>query len=390
MRKNRFIFILVAMVFIFSGVIFAGELSVTEVEVNGNNARVVINEVIEIKDIKLAKHNVEFPCYISKSGKVFSQVKFLTEEARKVVVDAVLNQRKSKNPVKKINYKITKMSPYNKKGSTLRAFAAVTFNGLLEVECKVMKSNSGKDEYWVAWPARPPDKNKGEKKWFEQVSIINKKVKDIVEQELENTVRELKPSGTVMTKVDVNIKKGLVNAPVTVTDVQVKKAEDQDDLIAIAQVDLNYSFRISDIKVYRKDSGIMVEYPVYVSSNGREYGQIKIFSRKLQGEIKKAIETGEVSGNKSNKLGFEITKFEEFWKKGSLKYFCSVTLNGAVEIECKILDSPDYDAFVGWPSSKEGDKYIDKIVPCNLKVKETIEQVLLDRYYKECKLESTK
>ena len=44
------------------------------------------------------------------------------------------------------------------------------------------------------------------------------------------------------------------------------------------------------------------------------------------------------------------------------------------------MDSEDYNAFIGWPSSKEGEKYIDKIVPCNLKVKNVIEKALLDKY----------
>ncbi len=377
MRKFIFILLITGLV---TGFVHSSEISVTEVEVKRNEARVIINNIIEINEIKIKKGDVNFPVYISKSGKVFPQVRFLTKDARNIVVDAISNRKASKEIIKKINYKITKMSPYSKKGSSLKAFAAVTFNGAVEVECKVMKARYKKKDYWVAWPARPPDKNKGENKWQDQISIINKKIKSIVEKDIIDSMKKMFSGGVTMTDIDVDIKKGMINAPLTVTDVKVKKISGEKDLIAIAQVDLNYSFRIMDIKLYNRQEQMVLEFPVYVSKKGKEYGQIRIFSRKLRREIKNAINTGNPSEYKSKSIGFEITKFEEPWQESALKYFSAVTLNGAVEIECKIMDSADYDAFVGWPSSKEGGKYVDKIIPCNLKVKNVIEKALLDKY----------
>lgn len=378
MRKFIFILLITGLV---TGFVHSGEISVTEVEVKGNEARVIINNIIEINGIKIKKGDVNFPVYISKSGKVFPQVRFLTKDARNIVVDAISNRKASKEIIKKINYKITKMSPYSKKGSSLKAFAAVTFNGVVEVECKVMKARYKKKDYWVAWPARPPDKNKGENKWQDQISIINKKIKSIVEKDIIDSMKKMFSGGVTMTDIDVDIKKGMINVPLTVTDVKVKKISGEGELIAIAQVDLNYSFRIMDIKLYNRREQMVLEFPVYVSKKGKEYGQIRIFSRKLRREIKNAINTGNPSEYKSKSIGFEITKFEEPWQESALKYFSAVTLNGAVEIECKIMDSADYDAFVGWPSSKEGGKYVDKIIPCNLKVKKVIEKALLDKYH---------
>ncbi|MFC2091607.1 septation protein SpoVG family protein [Elusimicrobiota bacterium] len=364
---------------------YSNDISVTEVEVQDDLARIVINDVIEINEVRIKGKNVEFPEYISKSGNVYPQINFLTEEAKKEVVDAIMKKKPSKKLIKKISYKVSKMSPYSKKDSSLKAFAAVTFNGAVEVECKVMKSKREDDEYWVAWPSRPPDKEQGERKWVDQVSIVNRKVKSIIESDLVERARNTAVGGIKMTDEDVDIKEGLVNVPLTVTDIKVRKVEDESDLAAIVEVDLNYSFRIMDIRVYKRKDQLFMEFPVYRSDGGREYEQIKIYSRKLRAEIMNAIEKNSASEDKSNKIGYEITKFEQFWKDSALKYFCSVTINGAVEIECKIIAGSDYDPFVGWPSSKENDAYVDKIVPCNQLVKDTIEAALIKRYKKEAK-----
>ena len=359
-------------------------ISVTEVNVSGKTADIVINDVIEIREIEILRGDIKFPEYISKSGNVFPQVKFLDPEARNMVVDAIMQGKPSRKAIRKINYKVSKMSPYSKEGSSLKAFAAVTFNGILEVECKVMESSRQEGDYWIAWPARPPDRDRGETKWVDQVTIINKKVKSIVEQDLKESVGKMGPGGTDMTDVDVDIKSGLVNAPLTVTDVKVAKVEGMGDMKAIAQVDLNYSIRIMDIKVYEKEGETFLEFPMYVSSKGKEYEQMRVFSRKLRSDIREAIKKKVPSSEPSDMIGYEITKFEKFWKDdSSLKYFCAVTLNGAVEVECKILDNSSYEPFVGWPSNNEGGKYVDKIVPCNKEVKDEMEQALLKRYMDE-------
>lgn len=354
-------------------------ISVTRVEVFGNFANIVINEVIAINELKIVENKIELPSYVSKAGKVFPQVKFLTKEAEKTVIDAVLNNEPSGTQIKKITYKVSKMSPYNRKGSSLKAFAAVTFNGVIEIECKVMKSKQDGD-YYIAWPARPPDREKGETRWQDQVKIINKKVKSIIEKDLIDSFSTAGSGKSFFTSAAVEVKQGVTEDPMTVTAVKVNKVSGKDGLIAKAEVDLNYSFRISDISVYNKQGQMLIEFPTYKTSKGKEYDQIKIFSRKLRAEIKKSIRTGKPSLVTFNKIGFEISKFEPFWKDSSLKYFCAVIINSAIEIECKILDSPTYDPFVGWPSSKEDGSYVDKIVPCNKNVKDTIEKALISKY----------
>lgn len=361
----------------------AGEISVTKVVVKGNRASIVINGVIEIKEIELKGEDIIFPYYTSKSGKISPQVRFLTDESKKIVREAIVNNTPSKQKIRNISYKVTKMSPYSRAESSLKAFVVVTFNGVMEVECKLMKSSSGGED-WVAWPARPPVKEKGEKRWIDQIVIRNRNVKSIIENEIIKTYEKAGKSGNVMTDVEVDLKQGVVNDSLTVTDVVVQKRAGEGGLVSVAQVELNYAFRIKNIKVYEKRGYIFLEFPRYVSKSGREYDQIKIFSRKLRDEIKKAIKSGQPSNNKSKEIGFEITKFDEFKKEGSnLKYFCAVTLNGAVEIECKIFDSGKFPPFISWPSTKEGDEYVNIVFPVNRKVKSVIEKTLLDRYYKE-------
>jgi DNA-binding cell septation regulator SpoVG len=251
-----------------------------------------------------------------------------------------------------------------------------------------MQSKNDENNYYVAWPSRPPRKDRGEMRWKDQVRITNKKVKSIIEQDLISSVKnkiEIGREGSLMTDIAVDVSEGLLESPLTVTDVKVKDITGGGDLIATAQVDLNYAFRIFDIKVLRRKGEIFLEFPVYVSNKGKKFDQMKIFSRQLRQDIKRAIVKQMPADKQLKKIGFEISKFEPFWKESTMKYFCAVTINGALEVECKIMQSKGSKPFVSWPSSKEGDDYVDKVIPCNQKVKEAIEAVLLKRYSREKK-----
>ncbi|MDA3793106.1 MAG: hypothetical protein PF545_05585 [Elusimicrobia bacterium] len=372
---------LAGIMFSLAGTLAAGEISVTNIRIADNTATVEINNVIEIKDIEIDGKKVVFPYYKSSSGKIYTQITFLTDESRKIVETAVLNNKNTPKAIKKINYKITEMSPSGKEG-TVKGFAAVVFNGVFEVQCKVMESSRTKGEYWIAWPARAPEK--GEKGWKDQVAITNPKVKRIVEDSL---IKKYKSGGSsgVSKNTDVNIEiinKTLIE-PLTVTAVSFKDRKDETGLIGLASVDLNYSFRINDIKVYSKLGQTLIEMPKYVSSSGSEYDQIRIFDSILRKKIKAAIETRTPSQIKSQRLGYVITNFEKNKWGGSIKYKGAVTLNDAVEIQFKIIDGKTYDAFVAWPSLQEKGEYVDKIFPCNKEVKKVIESTLKKRYYEE-------
>jgi DNA-binding cell septation regulator SpoVG len=169
----------------------------------------------------------------------------------------------------------------------------------------------------------------------------------------------------------------------TVTAVEVKDRKDAQGLIGIASIDLNYAFRINDIKVYSRLGQTLVELPKYVSNSGNEYDQIRIFDSKLRQRIKDAIESRTPSASKSSRIGYKITNFEKNQWGGAVKFDGAVTINDAAEIQFRVIDGDSYEAFVAWPSVKEQGEYVDKIFPCNKKVKDKIEATIIKRYHQE-------
>ncbi|MEA3506434.1 MAG: septation protein SpoVG family protein [Elusimicrobiota bacterium] len=379
-RITKNITIVLGITIFTAATLFAGDISVTSVKRDGRITTVVINNVIEITDIKIEKGKVVLPYYELSSGNIYPQVEFLTDEARKVVEDAVLNNTKTPKTVKQISYKITEMEPSGS-DSSVKAYAAVSFNNAVEIQAKVMESSYNKGKYWVGWPARAP-KGK-EEKWKNQVKILNAKVKRIVENDLIKKFEEGGASGSKATDVDVTVLNETISEPLTVTAVEVKDRKDAQGLVGIASIDLNYSFRINDIKVYSRLGQTLVELPKYVSNSGNEYDQIRIFDSKLRQRIKDAIENRTPSSSKSSRIGYKITNFEKNQWGGAVKFDGAVTINDAAEIQFRVIDGKSYNAFVAWPSVKEQGEYVDKIFPVNKKVKEVINGAILTHYYRE-------
>ncbi|NIM03991.1 hypothetical protein GTN66_07610 [bacterium] len=143
-------------------------------------AKAMLNECIVVREIKVMKVNdktvLKFPEYISSKGIVYPQIKFLTEEARKAVIEAVETGEPSKNKVKQVSFKVTDW--YRLKGTGKRKVnAEVTFNNAVAVSCGIMEGKRGP---WVAWPARPPEKHK--RQWIKQIYIYDKEIKKAVER----------------------------------------------------------------------------------------------------------------------------------------------------------------------------------------------------------------
>ncbi len=368
-----------------AGCLFAQEISVTSVSIDNSHAHIIINEVIQINEILIKEDELEFPVFVSRSGQVFPQVSFRTSQARDTVFEAVKTGRPSEERIRRITYKITDLSTYRQEGSSLRGFATVTFNGVLDIECRIMQSRHD-GSYWVSWPARPPDEDRDEDSWVDQVSIINRRVRDIVEQDIIEQYREktVDEEAEIPDRdVSVRVVEGPVDTPVTVTDVKVEPVTGEGSRVASAEVELNYSIRIMDIKVHSRRGEIFLEYPVSVAASGREFDQMRVLSRELGREIRRAVETGEPSEEKYAEVGFEITKFERFDSDSALKYFCGVTINQVIEIECAIIDGPGYDAFVSWPSRRENGDYVDQIIPVNSDFRDAVERALLSKYQRE-------
>ncbi|MCS7184471.1 MAG: SpoVG family protein [bacterium] len=167
-----------------------------------------------------------------------------------------------------------------------------------------------------------------------------------------------------------------------VTDVQVQGDS--------AEVTINNIVVIKEIEVKKVGGGIKLRYPTYVSRTGREYPQVRV-SQVLQKVIENAIQTGKPQGTPTKDITYKITKFDKFRRQSSLKYFCAVSINNQLEIECKVIDSPrGQGPFISWPSRKDEEtgKWVNQVVIINRDLKKAIEDELLSRY-KKAKTEAT-
>lgn len=149
-------------------------------------AEIVLNRSLKIRDIQIleiaGETKLKFPYYVSRQGKVYPQVVIHTKEANETILEAIKNG-KILEEVIPLEFEVTKILPYE--GKTLEAFASVTFNQAVTVECKIM---SGKKGFWVSWPARPS--SVAGEGWIKQVVILDKELKKEVEKELLKTYNE--------------------------------------------------------------------------------------------------------------------------------------------------------------------------------------------------------
>jgi len=147
-------------------------------------AKVMLNECIVVRDIKVIKDGkvtvLRFPEYVSKRGTVYPQIKFLTEEARNSVVEAVETGKPSSGQSMGISFKITDW--FRLKGKGMRKVnAEVTFNSCVAISCGIMEGKRGR---WIAWPSIPPQG--AGRRWMRQIYIANDKIRRDVENQLLN------------------------------------------------------------------------------------------------------------------------------------------------------------------------------------------------------------
>ncbi len=145
-------------------------------------AEVTINNVLVIKEITVSSVGgrtlIKFPEYVSRYNRVYPQVRCLTREANDAVRAAIdAGTAAAVAAPAPVRYAVTRFSRF-RKNSRLKAFATVSFNNAIEVECKVMHGRNGP---WIAWPARP-DARGG--RWMKQVVIADKRLKETIEADL--------------------------------------------------------------------------------------------------------------------------------------------------------------------------------------------------------------
>lgn len=150
-------------------------------------AEIVLNGSLKVREIQVleiaGQTKLKFPYYVSRQGKVYPQVVIHTKEANETIFEAIKGGKISQEVIP-LEFEVTKIFPY--KGKKLEAFASVTFNQAVTVECKIMSGKKG--ILWVAWPARP-SKVAGEG-WIKQVIILDKELKKEVENELLRAYQE--------------------------------------------------------------------------------------------------------------------------------------------------------------------------------------------------------
>lgn len=176
-------------------IIYVTEIS-TNIVKNEKIFRIVLNNAIEINDIKIKKYSssniIVYPYYISETtGKEFKQVRVVSAQAKKAIEDAIFNNKTCKEipSFGPMSFNITKLRLHNKKGSPVKAFVTVVFNDAIEVEVRVM---SGKYGLWVAYPTRNITTEKIQKpQWLQQFNIIDKELKQKVNTAILNRYREI-------------------------------------------------------------------------------------------------------------------------------------------------------------------------------------------------------
>lgn len=167
-----------------------GDIVITQVTVSSTTsagkclATIVLNDCLKIKEIEFIENNkknsLKFPYYVSKTGREYKQVIVHKTQLKDLILQTIKNQNVGDEKFNPLKHKITKLSLYrNSAKSKLKAFARVTFNDAVSVECKVMDGYSG---LWVSWPSRP-DTDEG-LPWIKQVTFVDKEKRKQVEKEL--------------------------------------------------------------------------------------------------------------------------------------------------------------------------------------------------------------
>lgn len=184
----------------------------------------------------------------------------------------------------------------------------------------------------------------------------------------------------IFVSAEISKKKSGTVQQIAVTAVQVKTISPREK---IAEITLNNAILIKEIKLSQENDKTTLIFPTYVSRRGKEYPQVKVLSKDAQETIEEAILTGKPTDrpNKQYTLSYKITKFSPYNQPSSLKVFCSVAINEAIEIECRVMEG-NYGPWIAWPAKKseETGSYIKQVLITNEALRQAIEKALLKKY----------
>lgn len=148
---------------------------------------------------------------------------------------------------------------------------------------------------------------------------------------------------------------------------------------AVAAVVFNDSLRIEGIRLKDVQGRASLEFPRYVTKGGKVYRQVTVLSEWLNREIVDAIRTGRVE-KKAGPVLWEITRIVPGRRETGLKAFVRVRFNDSLDVECRLFQGRK-GPWVSWPSQRDRvTKKRVKQVKMNRKLKEDIEQTIINKY----------
>ncbi len=144
---------------------------------------------------------------------------------------------------------------------------------------------------------------------------------------------------------------------------------------------LNDCLEVRDITISKSEGKVSIQYPTYVSKNGKEYPQFEVLSEQARTEIEKAVATEKPSEKSSKTLTFKVAKLSKMKRQSSLLAFVSVDFNNAVRVECKVMNSKK-GPWISWPAAKDekSGKYLKQILIVNQNVKNVVENSIMKKY----------
>lgn len=169
---------------------------------------------------------------------------------------------------------------------------------------------------------------------------------------------------------------------ITVTRVKVEPVGNEEGVVGVAKVMLNECIVVREIKVMKVDDKTVLKFPEYISKKGIVYPQIKFLTEGVRNTVAEAIETGEPSENKVERVSFKVTDWFRLRRAGKRKVNVEVTFNNAVAISCGIMEGKR-GPWIAWPSRppEKGEwRWIKQIYIYDKRIKKAVEKLLLTKY----------
>ncbi|MGM0568761.1 MAG: hypothetical protein ACQESB_06045 [Elusimicrobiota bacterium] len=353
------------------------DIWISSIEYEGEEATVVINDLVKIKGIKIKEDEVEFPLYVSDSGRVYERVGFRCPLAKKKVVKALLNNETEERKSAVVSYEISSPGVFKGRNPHVAGFADFVLNDVLEINLMFLKGR-GPGEYRVVWPAE----KKKNKEYERRVFIKNRGFEKLVEADAAESFKRF-VSAAELEEKEIKIIEGCFDTPLAVTAVRGGGLSAPESR---ADIDLNYAWRIRDVELHEREGEFFVVFPSGRGKRGESYPYMRIFLVSLREEIKRALVESKASEEKYDEVCFEIGELKRNLYESAVQYRGKAIINNALEISFSVIDSEDYDAFVSWPSARDNEgRYTKKVYPFNRGLAGAMEKEILEKYRRALK-----